>query len=123
MDINALYTAPAHEDGAEVRILHPVTGKKTDFYILVKGVDSKTFREKQRSQQRAIIDAMKGKEELKTDEYALIVECSAGWRGLEDSGKEVPFTKEAARAMYENSPNIAEQVDSFIVNRANFIKG
>jgi hypothetical protein len=123
MEIEALYTAPAHEAGAEVQICNPVTGKKTDFYISVKGVDSKTFREQQRAQQRAIVNALKGKEELKTDEYAVIVECTTGWRGLKDGGKEVPFSKEAARAMYENSPNIAEQVDNFIVNRANFTKG
>jgi hypothetical protein len=45
MDIKELYTAVPHEEGAEIQITNPNDGKETDFYIHVKGIDSKSYRE------------------------------------------------------------------------------
>lgn len=123
MEIESLYTAPAHEEGAEVQLKDPVSGKAMDAWITVRGVDSKSFREAQRKMKRNIIEAVREKKELTEDEYDLIVECSIDWRGFEHDGKAVPFSKEAVRTLYENSPAIAQQVDSFILNRRNFTKG
>ena len=44
MDINQLFTAEAHEEGAEIRIKSPLDGAETDFYITLQGIDSKTYR-------------------------------------------------------------------------------
>lgn len=123
MELESLYTTPNHEEGAEVQLKDPVTGKKLDAYIKVRGVDSKSFRESQRKMKRNIIEAVREKKELTDDEYELIVECSVDWRGFESEGKPVPFSKEAVRTLYENSPAIAQQVDGFILDRRNFTKG
>ena len=45
MDVKNLYTLEAHEDGAEIQIKSPADNEPTDFYIKVKGVDSKAYRE------------------------------------------------------------------------------
>ena len=44
MKLDDLMTAGAHEEGAEMRVMHPATNEPTDVYIRIKGVDSKTFR-------------------------------------------------------------------------------
>ena len=46
-----------------------------------------------------------------------------GWRGLNDGKAEVEFSKERALQLYDNSPNIATQLDRFIADRKNFTKG
>lgn len=122
-ELSKLYTAQAHEEGAEVQLRDPVTREPIDAWILVRGVDSKSFRETQRKMKRSIIEAVREKRDLAEDEFDLLVECSIGWRGFEDNGKPVKFTKEAVRTLYENSPAIAQQIDSFILDRRNFTKG
>lgn len=122
MEISKLYTAESHETGAEVRIVNPVTGKDTDCYITVIGVDSKTFRSEQRKRQRKALDAVRSNKEMPDDEFGLLVESSIGWRGFESDGKELKFSKKSIKALFDNSPLIADQVDKFIADRANFTK-
>tara|TARA_B110000908_G_C10091933_1_gene374431 strand:- start:221 stop:574 length:354 start_codon:yes stop_codon:yes gene_type:complete len=117
MDIKQLYTADAHEEGAEIRILSPLDGKETDFYITVKGIDSKSYREAVRAYHRKLINKEDG------GEIDLLVAVTKDWRGLESKSKDVKFTDKLARDLYVNSPNIASQVDTFVAERRNFIKG
>jgi len=117
MDIKELYTADAHEEGAEIRILSPIDGEETDFYIIVKGVDSKSYREAVRAYHRKLINKEDG------GEIDLLVAITKSWRGLEDKGKTVEFTPKNAHDLYCKAPNIASQVDAFVVARRNFIKG
>lgn len=117
MELKSLYTAEAHESGAELQVKNPVTGELTDFYITIAGVDSKTYREALRNYQRAIVS------KKEADELELLVAVTKGWRGLESEGKPVEFSADKARELYENAPPIAQQVDRFIVDRRNFTKG
>ena len=43
MDINKLYTAESHEEGAEMQVKDE-NGKQVDCFITVVGQDSKTWR-------------------------------------------------------------------------------
>ena len=56
MDIKELYTAVPHEEGAEIRIANPNDGKETDFYIHVKGIDSKSYRDAVRAYHRKLLN-------------------------------------------------------------------
>ena len=123
MDINELFTAEIHESGAEVQITNPTTGKDTDCYITVIGIDSKSFRSEQRKRQRKALDAVRNNKSIPDDEFGLLVESTIGWRGFESEGKEWPFSKKNAQSLFDNSPLIADQVDKFIADRANFTKG
>tara|TARA_B110000967_G_C18696024_1_gene465416 strand:- start:60 stop:410 length:351 start_codon:yes stop_codon:yes gene_type:complete len=116
MDIKELYTADAHEEGAEIRILSPLD-EQTDFYIIVKGIDSKSYREAVRAYHRKLINKEDG------GEIELLVAITKSWRGLEDKGKTVKFTPKNAQDLYVKAPNIASQVDTFVAERRNFIKG
>lgn len=117
MDINTLYTVDAHEEGAEIRIVSPLDGKKTDFYISVQGVDSKAYRTAVKAYHRKLLNDEEG------GEIELIVAITKGWRGLVDGDKEVEFSAENAKSVYENAPDVASQLDRFVANRQNFIKG
>tara|TARA_B100000809_G_scaffold166820_1_gene164158 strand:- start:2017 stop:2388 length:372 start_codon:yes stop_codon:yes gene_type:complete len=123
MDINQLYTADAHEAGAECRIVNPADGSDTDCYITVIGIDSKSFRAEQRKRQRKALDAVRSNKPIPDDEFGLLVESCTGWRGFKNDKKEWPFTKKNLMALFENSPLIADQVDKFIADRENFTKG
>jgi hypothetical protein len=117
MDINTLYTVDAHEEGAEIRIISPLDGKETDFYITLQGVDSKAYRKAVRAYHKKLIAEEEG------GEIDLLIAITKGWRGLSDGNKEIEFSALRAKAVYENAPNVATQVDRFVSDRTNFIKG
>ena len=116
MDIQQLYTAEAHEEGAEIRIVSPLDGKETDFYITLQGVDSKTYRTAVRAYHKKLINEEEG------GEIDLLVSVTKTWRGLNDGKDEIVFTQEKAKDVYINSPSVATQIDQFIADRTNFIK-
>ena len=119
MKLSELYTADIHEDGAEINIVNPVTGKKSDVFIKVRGPDSKVFRD-------AILEL--NRKQLTDDQASMVkvlAKSTISWRGLvEDDGKTpVEFSPELALTIYEKSPDIANQVMTFISERQNFTKG
>lgn len=125
MDIESLYTVVAHEAGAEVRIRNPLTGKLTDIYIKVVGVDSKVYRKAKHKAMRAAAIAMDENGELDDDDLAceILADATIGWRGMQSKGKSLPFSKKRAKDIYLNSPSIRDQVDAFTSKRANFTSG
>mgnify|MGYP001048739964 CR=1 FL=1 len=117
MDIKELYTVESHEKGAEIRIVSPLDGKETDFYISVRGIDSKQYRSAVKEFHRKMLN----KDE--DAEVYLLVAITKGWRGLKDGKLEVEFTEDKAKDLYSNSPAIAAQIDRFVVDRKNFTMG
>lgn len=120
MDISELYTVDACNEGAELQIVSPVTGKETDCYITVAGIDSKAFREAERNLKRKLVKGDASIDDVTAEALASSV---ISWQGFESDGKEWKFNKKNAIALFKNSPAIANQVDRFIADRANFIKG
>lgn len=117
MDIKNLYTAVPHEEGAEIQITNPLDGKPTDFYIHVKGIDSKSYREAVKKYHRKLINNEEG------GDIDLLVSLTAGWKGLKSGKEEVEFTPQTAHDLYTNSPGICSQIDKFVADRKNFMKG
>ena len=127
MDIKSLYTLESHEKGAELNLLSPLDGKPTDCYLTVVGSDSVAWRESELNGKRRVLELFKSGEGDNTKHNEVIAETLAGavvgWKGFEDKGKELKFDKAFLKELFINSPFIADQVDTFIGNRANFIKG
>lgn len=121
MNFDDLLTADDHKKGAEVQIISPRTSEPTDFYIRVMGPDTKEFR---RAKSAAIRKSIKS-DDGDYDDSALevILAVTVGWRGIERDGKAVDFTREDCERLYQNSPYILDQVDLFLADRKNFIKG
>ena len=128
MEFNDLLTQEAHEEGAELEIYNPETGKKTGFFITVMGADSLAFQKEQKKlRNKAILAYSKDKEpdyeeEIK-DEIRHLANITLDWRGIESNGKPKPFTKEHCIELYTKSPGVRQQVDRFVSDRANFTKG
>jgi hypothetical protein len=117
MELDELCTTERHEKGAEIRIKNPVDDSETDVYITIQGIDSKSYRQAAKTQQKDILDDVEGSGEK------LLASITIGWRGLTDKGVEVEFSKDRAEQLYSNSPGIARQVDNFAAKRGNFTNG
>jgi|DEB0MinimDraft_10_1074344.scaffolds.fasta_scaffold36480_2 hypothetical protein len=117
MDLKELYTLESHEEGAEIQIKSPIDNELTDFFITVKGIDSKSYRNAIRKYHRSILDDKEG------GEIDLLVAITMDWKGLMDNGKEVKFSAEKAKELYTNAPSVASQIDQFVANRRNFTTG
>ena len=127
MEFDKLATTASHEAGAEVNILSPVDGSKTDVFIKIQGADSKAWRrEKKRQTSKIIAAKAEGKlEELDYDQMDVdsLVAITLDWKGITKGGKKYECTPENARALYEQSPSIVEQLLRFLGDTANFTQG
>lgn len=122
MKIEDLYTLETHEAGAELRLVSPIDGKPTDFYLTIVGVDSNRWRDAELDGKRKIMAMSKAEQSDKKAHRAIIAEVLSqaviDWKGFDKE-----FDREFVKDVFINSPLIAEQVDEFIGKRANFIKG
>jgi len=121
MSIEDLFSVDKHEAGAECQIRNE-SGELTPLRILVRGMDSKAYREDSRMHRRKVLEAMSNGKLDDLDEDALeidtLVALTIGWN--ECGG---PFTPERCRELYTKAPYVRDQVDRFIGKRANFTKG
>jgi hypothetical protein len=123
MELGALETAQAHNEGAEMRVRGP-DGEYTDFYIMLSGMDSTTWRKAARDVKRKVVEVMSAGGEVDIDfEAESLAASTIGWRGLESDGEAVEFNVDTAFSLYKNAPYIQDQADRFMGDRANFIKG
>jgi len=127
MEFDKLATTASHEAGAEVNILSPVDGSPTDVFIKIKGADSKAWRQQRKRQTSTIVQA---KSEGKLDEVdydvldiEALVAITIDWKNLTKGGKKYECTPENARALYEQSPSIVQQLLTFLADSGNFTKG
>lgn len=120
MQLSNLLTKPKHDSGVWYTVVDPATGNETNFRILVSGMDSKIYR----TETRALASRMVAGEELDPDleQAKIIAKLVREWHGLiDDDGKDVAFTPEAAESLLSNSPFLCDQIDRFVSNRANFM--
>jgi hypothetical protein len=117
MELTGLYTAEAHEKGSDVQVISPNDGELTDFYITVFGPDCKPYREAVRKFQMQIVEQVEGAD------IQMLVSITKGWRGLMDGKKNVQFSADAAKDLYNKAPFVATQIDRFIADRKNFMQG
>lgn len=136
-DLDAIDTKSLSDAGVDM----PVKRMNTDEPLIAKngkpvsikllGPDSDMYREFTRRQvQKRFAKASDTKsldkidfEEVESDTLDLLSSCTIGWSNvLDKDGNEIAFTRETARVLYANYPVLREQVDSFVANRANFLR-
>jgi len=118
MNYKDLFTAEAHEKGAEMQVKGP-DGKPLDMYITLVGVDSRAWRAILNESRR---ETLLGGDPIETEAEGY-AKASLGWRGFEDNGKEIPFSFDAVKQLYMNAPYVKDQADAFITSRSNFTQG
>lgn len=121
MELNQLKTSGLHDTGAEMMVKDQF-GNDTDFSITLVGVDSTKWREIKRQIERDAMSAAYGDESSKRGQAEYLADATIGWSGLMDDGKDVKFSKDKAKQLYESAPYIADQADRFIANRLNFMQ-
>lgn len=116
-------------DGEWLQLRHPVTHEPLEgVQIRMVGPDSDEFREASRrnTDRRLRMKAGRGTkitaEDLEHDALEVLVSCIKGWSGMVQNGQVMDFNPIAAREVLGKYVWIREQVDSFISDRANFIK-
>lgn len=115
---------------SDVVIVHPVTQEPTDIVISVVGSDSTAAQECVDRQQARRIRQMRTSEnptefdpnEIREDTMELLVACTTGWKNVVFRGKELEFTPENVRLVYESVPAIREQISKATGSRARFYK-
>lgn len=124
IDFAALDVGPAHERGIEVQIKHPVTKAPLDAFITVRGDESPTVMNWQRSQynkdQRAKKDEPKTLEQLEAWIVDKLITATISWRGVGWGAEaEIECTPENMRKIYANK-RIREQLLEAMGEEANF---
>ena len=128
MDLKQLDTKTAANEGRELVIKHPDTGLDTDIRITLAGVDSDLFTEMNDELKREVREKLKRNKEfdLTPDEererdYIRMARATLGWSGLQEDGKDLPFSYDNALRVYRDFPVIFRQVLTFVGGEANFL--
>jgi hypothetical protein len=98
--------------------------------ITLLGPDSAAYRDFSREQVRKRIARAQDQKDLSTvdfqqveaDGLELLINCTVEWENvLDTSGLPIECNPDNVRALYVGYPVVREQVDSFVVSRANFL--
>lgn len=118
----------AQNDGADVKILHPVTGEEIGLTINVSGPDSAKVQKATRLYRDELIQ-MRRTNPSSTDTTLADIKLTArvcnSWKFAADTtidGKVPEFSLEQAIAVMKRFPFIREQVDAAAGTRAGFSK-
>lgn len=140
MDLKDLDTTQGAEQGFELELLHPVNAAPLGIFITVLGRDSAAHAKLQNEQNRRRINRAQklgnkptlSLEELERDAIELYATCTSSWHCVEKDGskkptllvdgKELECVHENAVKLYTRFKWVCEQVDTAIVDRANFLK-
>jgi len=123
MDIDSLFTADIHDEGAEMQV-YDQFNNPTEMYIRLAGQDSEIWQKASRERSKRALKQLVSKEIVSDDDTEIdeMVNASLGWRGFEQDNKEMVFSKGAIKQLYAKAPYIKDQAILFVNNRANFIK-
>ncbi|GAA5666908.1 MULTISPECIES: hypothetical protein [Brucella] len=123
--------AKAFDEGFEVDIVHPTTGKKLGMKVRVASYQSQRVRDVQRRLANANIRDQKRNpkkvqtvEEIEDRAIDVMVAAVLSWEGFERGGKAIECTTENVRAVLTNPDLwfIAEQIDAAADNQLAFVK-
>jgi hypothetical protein len=120
------------DQGVWMNVMHPVTGQEIpNARILLLGFDSDEVQKSIRENQNARIKLLgrrssrtKAAEIMEQERMNVIIAATIGWEmeGVLLDGKPFPpFSKDAARRVYDRFPWLKEQVEEFVNDRANFL--
>ena len=110
-------------------VRHPATGEVLrmpdgrEQVIHLAGMDSPQFRKVMADYQDRIIRKRKpgGANESEANAIEAVTACTMGWLLEGDDGEEMPFSQEAARALYTEHRWLRVQCDEWMGERANYL--
>jgi hypothetical protein len=112
------------EEGVWVELLDIETGEPSGGFVLLIGAESAEFI-KLKHRMENVQAKRRGRQTSEMEEadgLDLLAACTKDWKGIENAGKPVPFSREAARELYKAYPSLRAQVDRAIMDRAAFLR-
>jgi hypothetical protein len=116
-------------ESSAMPVRHPATGDVMrmpdgrEQVIHLQGMDSPAFRKVMADYQDRIIRKRKpgGAKESESNAIDAVTACTTGWLLEGDDGGELPFSPEAARALYTEHRWLRVQCDEWMGERANYL--
>ena len=114
---------------ADVVIKHPVTGAPTGALVTLAGPEhprrkqliftrTRKLRAKFQKSGKVQLD---DPEDEEADGVSYLAACTLGWIGFSESGKEIPFSTQAAVDLYSRIGWLRAQINQALEDRENFI--
>lgn len=102
------------KDLVEVEVKNPKTGEGVGAFVTIAGPEHPDRKALEFARQRRVREEVQRNrrvpvgdpEEEAAEALDVLVACTFGWRGFGDKGVEIPFTKDAARALFSR-PELA----------------
>ena len=125
VDLAALDVAEKAEEGAELSLVHPVSGEEIGVFLRLAGQDSATYVKAVRSvaAKRVMRKRMPPtSEELAQEAREILARVTLDWRGVKVDGQTLPYSRENALALYRRFSWIQEQAEGFVHDRGNYLQ-
>lgn len=127
-EISAL-AGTAIEDGLPMSLKHPITGEDTGAVWMIRSYESAAYKAVERRLRTAGMKSLRkgtvSAGELDKNTIELVAALVAGWSGMKDGDKDLPFSKEAVTSLLSipiAGSAIIKQVDEFADDGAAFFK-
>lgn len=123
MKLNQLNSIDGSNEGREMVLIHPEQGK-TDVKFWVLGKHSDLMRQRMAAFRKKAMKLLpqEAAELSEAEAMETRIQAITKWQGLEDdNGKPLELTADNLRNLFTIAPWVAEQVDRFITNEANFL--
>jgi len=115
---------------ADVVIKHPVTGAPTGALVTLAGPEhpkrkqliftrTRKLRAKFQKSGKVQLD---DPEDEEADGVSYLAACTLGWIGFSESGKEIPFSTQAAVDLYTRIGWLRSQINQALEDKENFIE-
>jgi len=127
LGLEDFYTKDAANEGVKVPLYWP-DGKKSDFWLLVAGVDSDVYTQAKTKLDRYAMTAYKGLEDDEAQSIhlgkvtELKASCVLDWNMRDNDGNDVAFTFENVVKLLDKAPQLMKEIDDVIYDRTQFIK-
>lgn len=136
MDLATLDLVANAENAAIVHLRNPVTLEPLmnggqPVTISVKGADGTDYKAAQANSRLALMMyqspvmrlTQEYSDELQIQTNNVLTAVTTGWSRIQVDGKELKFSRDAARALYDRFPWIKDQVDEAVNDRKRFYPG
>ena len=129
-DLKLVDTSEKSAEGVEVELLHPETGEPTGAFWTTVGADSDKYADAmdRASEAQAKEQKESGRKfsifsDTRKSNLRVVLDCSTGFRGLEEDGKETKFNRANAKRILKAHKWIVDQVGRAIHDRSLFLPG
>jgi hypothetical protein len=130
-DLLQFDTKSAANEGVKMYIVKPngsgffVSEDGTPWHIVLKGSDSKEYRDAKANMKRTIWNRTVAGQKLTDDDYAdliadVICACVVGWHGVVVEGQPLEFTPENVKMLLTRFVWLFDRVADFVESRENF---